>query len=190
MRPRMPWYNQTIHESRRIRRRSENKWRKSRLEVDKQIFLKNKAEVDRLINQAKSDFFKDQLFNADSKKRFNVLNTLLNYSSKILPKTDSLGDLANRFASFFIEKVKTIRVNLDSQVSAWQSVTNEVSGNEEILQVDVSLPNASKLAELRPITEKEVLVLLKKLSNKCCSLDSSSNLACEGKPILLCSFYD
>ena len=71
----MPWYNQMIHEARRLRRRSENKWRKSRLEVDKQIFLEKKAEVDRLINQAKSEYFKNQLFSADSKKQFNVLST-------------------------------------------------------------------------------------------------------------------
>ena len=78
VRPRMPWYNQMIHEARRIRRRSENKWRKSRLEVDKQVFLEKKAEVDRLINQAKNDYFKNQLFSADSKKQFNGLSTLLN----------------------------------------------------------------------------------------------------------------
>ena len=101
-----------IQEARRIRRRYENKWRtKGRLEIDKQIFLEQKAEVDRLIDQAKSDYYKNQLFSADSKKQFNVLNTLLNYSSKILPTTDSWSDLANHFASFFIEKV---RDNLDS----------------------------------------------------------------------------
>jgi hypothetical protein len=182
VRPRMPWYNQTIHEARRIRRRSENKWRKSRLEVDKQIFLEKKAEVDRMINQAKSGYFKNQLFSAVSKKQFNVLNTLLNYSSKILPTTDSLGNLANRFASFFIEKVKKIRKNLDSQVSAKQNVTNEVSGSEETLQEGISLSDVRKLVELRPVNEEEVLVLLKKLSNKCCSLDPVPTWLVKGNP--------
>ena len=186
--PKMPWYNQMIHEARRLRRRSENKWRKSRLEVDKQIFLEKKAEVDRLINQAKSECFKNQLFSADSKKQFNVLSTLLNYSSKILPTTDCFVDLANRFASFFTEKVKKIRNNLDSQVHAKQSVTNGISGYEETLQADVSLSDAGKLTELRPVSEEECLVLLKKLSNKCCLLDPVPTWLVKGNPACFVTF--
>ncbi len=172
VRPRMPWYNQTIHEARRVRRRWENTWRKSRLDADKQIFLEKKAEVDCLINQSKSDYFKDKLFNADSKKQFNILNTLLNYSSKLLPKTDSWGDLANRFASFFIEKVKKIRDNLDYEVSTMQVTTSKVSGNRETLREEVSSSDTRYLMELRPVTEEEVYDLVGKLSNKCCLLDA------------------
>jgi len=185
VRPRMPWYNQMIHEARRIRRRYENKWRtKGRLEIDKQIFLEQKAEVDRLIDQAKSDYYKNQLFSADSKKQFNVLNTLLNYSSKILPTTDSWSDLANHFASFFIEKVRTIRDNLNShQAPAMGIATNEVSGsNEGTLQTDVSSSSARTFVELRPVTEDEVLALLKKLSNKCCLLDPVPTWLVKGNP--------
>ena len=45
VRLRVPCYNQMIHEARWIRRRSKDKWRKSRLEVDKQIFLESKKVI-------------------------------------------------------------------------------------------------------------------------------------------------
>ena len=35
-RPRQPWYNNTIHEARRVRRKYERKWKKSRCEADHQ----------------------------------------------------------------------------------------------------------------------------------------------------------
>ena len=95
---------------------------------------------------------------------------------------DSFVDLANRFASFFIEKVKEIRDNLDSQVHVKQSITNEISGYEETLQADVSLLDAGKLTELRPVTEEECLVLLKKLSNKCCLLNPVPTWLVKGNP--------
>ncbi|KAJ8036543.1 hypothetical protein HOLleu_20551 [Holothuria leucospilota] len=124
----MPWYNSSIHEARRVRTRCENLWRKIRLEVDDDIFFEQKNEVDRLITQAKCDYFKDQLFSATNKKQFCVLNKLLNYGAKVLPFETS--HLANRFASFFIEKVKRIRDSMDSHTRGNSHDENELSSSQ------------------------------------------------------------
>ncbi|XP_038066703.1 uncharacterized protein LOC119736764 [Patiria miniata] len=42
---RLPWYDNNIHEERRIRRRLERKWRKSRLDTDYDAFLTQKDNV-------------------------------------------------------------------------------------------------------------------------------------------------
>ena len=68
-----------------------------------------------------------------------------------------------------------------------KSVTNGISGYEETLQADVSLSDAGKLTELRPVSE-ECLVLLKKLSNKCCLLDPVPTWLVKGNPACFVTF--
>ncbi|XP_072050376.1 uncharacterized protein [Amphiura filiformis] len=187
VRPRMPWYNETIHEARRVRRRLENKWNKSKSIVDKEIFVDQKVLVNNLITKAKSEYFHDKLFSACNKDQFSILNSLLNASSKVLPTCDSVSDLSNRFATFFVNKIKKIRQNLDSNVEdsldpvnanfCRSSLTNDnasrlstsMNHNEEI---DVPLEaNSCDLLELRSMNCDEVADLIKKLSNKSCLLD-------------------
>ena len=50
------------------------------------------------------------------------------------------------------------------------------------MQGDVSLLDSRKLTKLRPVTEEECLVLLKKLSNKCCLLDPVPAWFVKGNP--------
>ena len=39
---RMPWFNDSIHTARRERRRAERKWRKSRSDQDRELYMKEK----------------------------------------------------------------------------------------------------------------------------------------------------
>ena len=39
LRPHQPWYNDTIHTARRLRRKYERRWKKSKLEVDRQFYV-------------------------------------------------------------------------------------------------------------------------------------------------------
>ena len=77
-----------------------------------------------------SAYYHDKLFSADSKQQFRTLNTLLNNTTKLLPAHDSLSELTDRFADFFVYKIHKIRRNLD-QVS-------NLDGSSPIDQIDVA----------------------------------------------------
>ena len=126
----MPWYSDAIHEARRLRRRLENKWRKSRLDTDKNKYLEQKQVVQDLICEAKGVYYHDKLFSADSKQQFRTLNTLLNNTAKLLPAHDSLSELTDRFADFFVDKIHKIRQNLD--------LDSNLDGSPPIDHIDVA----------------------------------------------------
>ena len=119
IRPRLPWYNDNVHTQRRVRRKLERKWRKSRNEQDHEAFLAQKNLVTNLIVTSKIEYFSDQFSNANAKDMYATINGLLNKSTKALPvlelKTEI--ELADDFLSFFIAKVEKIRANVGSSVT-------------------------------------------------------------------------
>ena len=114
VKPKLPWYNQTIHEERRIRRRLERRWKKTRTESDETAFIAQKDYVTRLITNAKIDYFTNKCNSSTPKTMYNTINVLLNKNSSTLPDCVSYKDLADQFLSFFIEKVEKIRDNVSS----------------------------------------------------------------------------
>ena len=191
-RPRMPWYSDAIHEARRLRRRLENNWRKSRLDTDKNKYLEQKQVVQDLICEAKRVYYHDKLFSEDSKQQFRTLNTLLNNTAKLLPAHDSLSELTDRFADFFVDKIQKIRRNLDLDSNLDGSLPIDhidVANRSEIGscvsiddKVDVDMPagikgvdyvesDATELHCLKPVSLEEIDRILKKCSNKSCLLD-------------------
>ena len=52
------WYNHDIHTARRIRRRFERKWRKIKLETDRQRYVDQRMVVNNLIDNAKQTYYK------------------------------------------------------------------------------------------------------------------------------------
>ena len=49
---RMPYYNDSIHDARRERRRAERKWRKTRSELDRELYLIERRNVNDLTMSA------------------------------------------------------------------------------------------------------------------------------------------
>ena len=56
-RPKVPWYNADIDNARRIRRKTERRWRKTKLLSDLIIFKSKKNQVTYLMNQARQVFY-------------------------------------------------------------------------------------------------------------------------------------
>ncbi|XP_072022913.1 uncharacterized protein [Amphiura filiformis] len=119
IRHRLPWYNEDIHLARRIRRRLERKWRKSQSEEDNEEFVAQKNQVIKLITDSKIEYFSKKLSESNVKDMYATINGLLNKSQKILPVLDCPDQaLANKFLSFFIEKVEKIRANVNVSPSS------------------------------------------------------------------------
>lgn len=173
VKPRLPWYNDKIHQERRIRRRLERKWRKSRSEDDYSAYVVQKESVRKYIVEAKQNYFTDKFIGANTKDMFKTLNGLLNQSSRSLPNANSDTELVNDFLSFFVDKVDKIRSNVVSDNSCTQNV-------DQVNDQNVCM------STFKPLTDTDVAKIIGKLSSKACSLDTlPSWLIKENLPCLL-----
>jgi len=110
------WYDTDIHEARKKRRQLERKYRKTKLEIHRQMFKDQSQAVVALINQSKTVFFQQKLESANSKDTFKLVKGLLQPNMEAaLPSSSSDQALADNFVTYFRDKVQTIRNGLDEQ---------------------------------------------------------------------------
>ena len=164
VRPNTDWYSEDITEAKRNRRKAERKWRKSGLEIHKQIYQKIKQETNKIIEDAQQKCVKRKLEEnkGNSKGTFKIVNDMLKHSNSEnkLPNATDPKELADKFSIFFTGKVENIRQQLDSD-------------NDNVN--DTSDPNisykGSTLDILTSATEEEVKQIVNKSPTKECSLD-------------------
>ena len=141
----LPWYNDNIHQERRVRRLLERKWRKTRNEDGYSALLVQKGRVNKLIVEAKQGFFTDTFLSSNTKEMF-----------KTLPIANSDVDLANDFLTFFVEKVEKIR----------SKITADTGYEQETRECETAMPCFEQLSN------SDVAKIIGNLSSKSCSLDA------------------
>ena len=111
------WYSSDIHETKTKRRRLEQQWRKSKLEIDYGLFANQSKVVRGMVTQAKSDYYSEKVCAAESDQKtlFQIVDKLLHSSQETsLPTHDSLKHLCDSFGIFFQDTISKIRIELDS----------------------------------------------------------------------------
>ena len=111
-----------------------------------------------ILNRNKGCFYRDLVSEncGDSKRLWHALNrTLSRSNSTVLPSFDDEKSLANRFGSFFIDKIKKIRDTFKYTRS-------------QVLHPDKEPPT---FCSFQAVTETEVLNFIKESPSKTCSLD-------------------
>ena len=99
-----PWYSSDITEAKLDCRRLERHWRRSKLEVDRQLFIEAQNNVSRLLMDAKTSFYSARIheLSGNQKALFSEMNHLLHKPTETpLPPHDSPEVLANQFAEYF-----------------------------------------------------------------------------------------
>ena len=113
-RPDSAWCTPSVQKAKMAWRSAEKRWRRSGLEVDKQLFQKARNKCSQEIRHAKSKHVQNVLEEAgtDSRKMFSVVNDLLGKKSTppVLPDISS-EQAAMALSNFFSDKVETIRKN-------------------------------------------------------------------------------
>ena len=156
-----PWYTNEIRTAKRRRRKLERQWRRSRLEAHKELLKTQRNEVKALTDAAKTQYYTGEVNKATNQKElFKTTNKLL-YKQKCstLPTHTSKQDLAEKFATFFSDKIVKIRSNL-----------GEVN-LDAALEYDTPFDGDSKLCAIKPASEADILKLIKSSPNKSCALD-------------------
>lgn len=101
-------FNSEIADAKKLRRKLERKFTKSKLTVDRELLIKQNKVVAELVKRAKGLFFSDLIERSNNKPKalFKVFADLTTDTSAPLPT--SLKDPAESFASFFSDKVTAI----------------------------------------------------------------------------------
>lgn len=161
LRPKAPWYTDSLRDLKRNKRHLERKWLKSQLTVDKEIFHEECKNYKQALNEAKIDYHCSQIAECDSRQLFRIVDKLSVYKpSKSLPSHVSKKDLANRFSKFFDEKIRNLRLSLDMSASA-----------QSKLSVDIMRDCKSRFAKFDSVSSDDVRETIKRSTIKTCQLD-------------------
>ena len=158
-RPPAPWFSEDVKIARRHRRQAERTWRRSGLEVHRQIFREKRLRVKEAITTAKVQHFHDRITQATSSKElYTILSTLLGSSlSSPLPTNYPPNDLPEIFSNYFNNKIESLRRSLDSDDYRPSSPSPTFSG--------------SPLSGFQPVTADFIRTIIARSPIKTCELD-------------------
>ena len=161
LRPKAPWYTDSLRDMKRKKRSLERRWKKTELTVDKEVFREECIKYKQALTEAKSEYHRSQIAECDSRQLFRLVNKLSVYKpSKALPSYDSKKTLANRFSKFFDEKIRKICFALDLSAST-QSHSS----------VSVQRDCKSRFSTFKAVSSKEILKIVNRSAVKTCQLD-------------------
>jgi hypothetical protein len=162
LRPSVPWFTADIAQAKRQRQKCEEKWRKTGLTVHREAYKHQRDCVNDLVAKAKKLHYNKQVEECpDQKALFRLLNTLLHRELKPqLPSNESLEELLQKFSDFFKSKISKIRLSLDS-----------TPVDMSVFPLIPEFHPSSHLMSLQPLSEQEVIKLIKASPSKSCSLD-------------------
>ena len=160
VRPLQPWFTDELHQAKNERRKAERLWRRTGLTVHKEIYRAEKCKYNSLLLDSKATYFNERITECgnDSKAISKIIDDLLfRHKTTKLPAYSSAQDLANRFATFFKEKIDKIRDELP-----------------DCSDIDLNIPQdkpPSTLSFLQTTTQEEVWKIICKSPSKSCTLD-------------------
>ena len=144
---RADWLSETYRLAKSLRRQFERAWCKDKSQYNRSRLRRQIAWCNHLANRDKTVYYRKLISDNshDSKKLWRELNEVLHRShSNNLPTCESSKSLADRFATFFSNKIMKIR----------QSFSSSESCNTVHLPFD-----PPKLTNVRKTSEKDVLCL-------------------------------
>ena len=105
------WLSQEAVDAKRCRRRLERRWRSSHLDSDRVAYRRGCRQANKLINDSRRSFFRDQLSaTTDIKDRWRVAKQLLHSGKTVQVRTpDENVKLCNRFSEFFVDKIQSLK---------------------------------------------------------------------------------
>lgn len=137
-----PWITPEIKAARLLQRSNERIWRRSKLEVHRQIYRQHQHEVNRLICKVKRTDYEECLATRDLRKTFQVINEVTKADTVNLQAPPSTA-LCNQFLEFFANKISTIQADIEKLVAAENLPTDSTS--------DIATDVTSTMDQIRPI---------------------------------------
>ena len=156
------WYTDKVVEARRARRRAERRWRKTKSNIDRRLYIEAQRTVCDVVVSAKKDYYRDRLSSCNTKDMYKTVNELLNVSSNVLPVCTNSSDLAEDFSDYFVSKVSKIRDDIESTV---QTKPNAPTVSSNTCESDFTF------AQFDSVSEDVLQFMISKCPSKSCTLD-------------------
>ena len=124
-RPTVPWFDDDVKSAKRLRRKAEKKWRRTKSHNDFLQYKSMKNSTTFIMNSARNKFYTDLISenSCDHLKLFKVAKTLFNQKTELIfPHYQDSSVLANDIGTFFMQKIERILFELDATVDPTQSV--------------------------------------------------------------------
>ena len=152
--PEAPWFDADYANLRKSRRNAEKKYRRSGLESDRKLYITLRKQAIRASVDKKKSYVAEKLKQGNSTRSlYSVVNQMIDRKKEVvLPTATSDKDLANRFQTFFKEKIEKIRATFTTQ-----SDDDHINLNSDI----------EKLLQFEPTNEEEVSKIIKSHGLKC-----------------------
>ena len=167
---RAPWFNQEYAELRRDRRRAEKQYRRSKLEVDRQIFVNLRKKTTNAAFSMKKQFIKSNIRDNknNSKELYKKVNKLTDkaHTTSLPSISDDNEVLAEMFSEYFKEKTVRIRSEIGQNFSSSSYISNFptsiLSNSNGSLTVTNNRLSSQFLSDFAPTDIKEVKGILLK----------------------------
>ena len=159
-----PWYTSELVKEKRLRRKLERKYNKTKLAVDKERLDHQHNIYNHLLTQAKQGYSKTKIETAEtSKDLYKVCENLLNREQKsILPSHDCVKDLADKFIIYFNDKISNIRKDLEKAPISTSQTPQDIFNNFD----------GEVLDSFTEVSEDDIRKIIYSSPTKSCALDS------------------
>ena len=146
-----PWYDTNIDVARNKTRKQENVWRRSKLEIHRQLYVTARDECTALISARKTDYFRNQLEKASNKNMFRLLRSLDGQRVQQQPEFRLAAQGCELLSRFFRGKIANqLTDNITGILPAITRITN-ASLDEGVM------PKSLKHAIVQPLLKKPSL---------------------------------
>ena len=116
VRPKLPWFNGSVKEAKKAKKRAEKKWRSSKNKSDKENFKSKRNEYLCLLNTAKQKYYSDKIEESQGDQRtlFKIVKSIMKPEDRVkYSASSSTKNLTDEFNEYFIMKIDLIRRELD-----------------------------------------------------------------------------
>lgn len=160
-----PWYDSSVSLLRRERRRAERKWRSSGSEEARLVYIEARAKVVLHVEQKKIVYYNSTIDKCGSnqKKLWKVYNTLFGDGQPSHPNFDSDENVCLVINSYFIDKIKKLRGDLDD-------TTSSVSYSDKYLNHTFHY-GVRELTHFATVSEQETQNILNSVNKTFCTSD-------------------
>ena len=147
-----PWFDAEYESVRRLRRKAEKTYRKTKLIVHKEEFIRLRKQCTDLAHKKKCEYYGSKLEGAGTKLIYKEINRLLDKKQEVvLPDANSDKELADSFMEFFSEKIEKIR----STFPHMQTKTHTMK------------QTTAEFSVFKPVTSDEILKCVMSFGVKC-----------------------
>ena len=163
-RPHSRWYTNELRNTKRLKRRAERKYNKTKSATDKSAYLNLRNIYNWEQKETRSKFYKNQIENCgrDMKSVYKIINRLTgNEDETILPDKEDDKESADCFADFFQTKIRRIRQNIDEGV-------NQI-GHQRVITPNTF--SGTEMTSFDTLNADDVKNIIESMNNKSCRLD-------------------